>query len=197
MSSNRGLLLAGSVVALGVAWWWYKSNKSSERERRFVQRDEEVEEDIEAGWVSVEKQAEEKTAPLVSHLPLASPRTVRNVLEEKGEETRAEEEAVEFELISPRLEAFLTASPAVKVAPIPAGKKPSAGARGPKAAASRPPRAKVTMTALDLDASDELDEEEVKKILAKGRKSMAAEEKAAPFPIVSPRLEKFLQDDQK
>ena len=87
------------------------------------------------------------------------------------------------------MEAFLTAEPTKGAA-----KAKTPVARGPKALSKRPKRAAVPKVKLDDEEEEEaLDPEEVKKILARGKQMNTAEEGAAPFPIVSPRLEKFLE----
>jgi hypothetical protein len=185
MNTSKSLLVAGTVLAgAALVYWWSSSSSKKQLRKRFVEQEEEaVEDDIEANWVNVEREYEDK-----SPLYPVSPRSVRLVLEEKKEESLAEEEAIEFQLVSPRLEAFLTAEPKERAAK----KKPAA--RGPKALSKRPARATVpTVKPSDTEDDEEMDAEEVKKILSRGKKMNTAEEGAAPFPIVSPRLEKFLE----
>ncbi len=178
----KGLLVAGTFLAGAALVYWWTSGSS--KKKRYVEQDEG--DDIEADWVTVMPEVDEKNEVPPNAI---SPRTVRMVLEEKKEEIVAAEQASEFQLVSPRLEAFLTAEPTKG-----ASKPKAPVARGPKAMSKRPARAAVPKVKLDDDDEDEeMDAEEVKKILARGKKMNTAEEGAAPFPIVSPRLEKFLE----
>ncbi len=93
---------------------------------------------------------------------------MKQVLEKGKKSTRTEEQSEEFQLISPRLEAFLT-SDANSAAPSP-NKKKSVPSRGPSAA--KRTKQPVKLIAADLESNDDdgiaLDEDEVKAILAKG-----------------------------
>jgi hypothetical protein len=188
MNASKSLLVAGTVLAGAAFVYWLSSSSKKQLRKRFVEEDVEEEavvDVIEANGVNVEREREQEDK---SPLHPVSPRSVRLVLEEKKEESLAEEEATEFQLVSPRLEAFLTAEPKERSAK----KKPVA--RGPKSLSKRPARAAVPKVKLsDTEEDEEMDAEEVKKILSRGKKINTAEEGAAPFPIVSPRLEKFLE----
>lgn len=144
---------------------------------------------------------EETVAPV-------TPRTIKLTLDKVGAAIDAETNAREFEMISPRLEAFLEdgksprgKSPRVVKAPMSTsgGRGRAAPARGSPGFAKRTQRAPIPKFDLDdfddLSDSDEaMDLEEAKEIIQRQRASIRAEETAEKFAIVSPRLDKFLQE---
>ena len=121
------------------------------------------------------------------------------------------EEAQEFNLISPRLEKFLTegaeeAEEKPKTSQFVKSKSVSSS-RGPKAASQqREKRVQLSLKAEDLENDDDDDDFEVelreedkkvaKEVFARTSVQMKTAEDAKNFHIISPRLEKFLEEEK-
>lgn len=187
MASKRTLLLVGAAAAAAAALWYL-----SREERREGQ--EEEEEDLRD---SVKKTIVDEARSSYSHIPVEqkkkkkiqenekdeeeedvvpalTPRSVKLVLDDVSSQMAAEDEAEDFRLISPRLEAFLEDGKSPRGAKSP--RASSAAGRGPKAATALPvatkrtARAKVPQFDLDLgDDEDLMDEAEARAILSKNK----------------------------
>ena len=135
-------------------------------------------------------------------VPPLTPRGVKLVLHDAQEAMDAEDDAEDFNMISPRLEAFLedgAKSPRPKASPAVSG-------RGPKAAHNakssrfvkkkQQPRPALPSFEVDdvLDGDEKLDANETRQVLQQQKEAMAVEEGAARYAVVSPRLEKFLAE---